>query len=52
MALLYRKAKGLPEERKTAEVKAMIDTYGRRADFVDFNSLDPIIHEIGYDATK
>ena len=52
MALLYRKAKGLPEEKKTAEVRAMIDTYGRRVDFVDLNSLDPIIREIGYETTK
>ena len=48
MALLYRKSKGLPEEKKTAEVKAMIETYGKRVDYVDFNSLDPIIREIGY----
>ena len=52
MALLYRKAKGLPEERKTAEVRAMIETYGKRVDFVDFNSLDPIIREIGYETAK
>ena len=52
MALLYGKAKGLPEEKKTAEVKAMIDTYGKRVDFVDFNSLDPIIREIGYETAK
>ena len=52
MALLYRKAKGLPEEKKTAEVRAMIDTYGKHVDFVDLNGLDPIIHEIGYEPTK
>ena len=52
MALLYGKAKGLPEEKKTAEVKAMIDTYGKRVDFVDFGSLAPIIREIGYNIAK
>ena len=52
MALLYGKAKGLPEEKKTAEVKAMIDTYGKRVDFVDFTSLAPIIREIGYNIAK
>ena len=52
MALLYRKAKGLPEEKKTAEVRAMIDTYGKRVDFVDLSSLDPIIREIGYEPAK
>ena len=52
MALLYGKAKGLPEEKKTAEVEAMIDTYGKRVDFVDFSSLDPIIREIGYETAQ
>ncbi len=52
MALLYRKAKGLSEEKKTAEVKTMIDTYGKHVDFVDFSSLDPIIREIGCETTK
>lgn len=46
MRLLYQKAKGLPEEQKTAEVRAMIDTYNQKVDFVDFSSLDPIIAEI------
>ena len=46
MALLYRKAKGLPEEKKTAEVRAMIETYGQIVDFVDFDSLQPLIDAI------
>ena len=46
MALLYRKAKGLPEEKKTAEVRAMIETYGQVVDFVDFDSLQPLIDAI------
>lgn len=46
MRLLYKKAKGLPEEKKTAEVKAMIDTYNRKVNFVDFSSLENIISEI------
>lgn len=43
MAMLYKKAIGLPEEKKTAEIKAMIDTYNKRVDFVDLNRLDEII---------
>ena len=35
MALLYAKAKGLPEEKKTAETRAMIETYVKRANFMD-----------------
>ncbi|MBR3224842.1 MAG: hypothetical protein IKF78_05930 [Atopobiaceae bacterium] len=43
MRLLHGKAKNLPEEQKTAEVRAMLETYGERVDFVDFDSLDPIV---------
>lgn len=46
MNLLYKKAKSLPEEKKTAEVKAMIDTYNQKVNFVDFSSLECIISEI------
>lgn len=35
MALLYAKAKGLPEEKKNAETQAMIETYGKRVSFVE-----------------
>ena len=40
MGLLYKKAVGLPEERKTAEIKAMIETYNKKVNFVDFESLN------------
>lgn len=43
MNLLYKKAKNLPEEKKTAEVKAMIDTYNKEVDFVDLEKLNSII---------
>lgn len=43
MAMLYKKAIGLPEERKTAEVKAMIETYNEKIDFTDFSRLDEVI---------
>lgn len=46
MSLLCKKAKKLPEEKKTAEVKAMIDTYNRKVDFVDFSYLEKIISEL------
>lgn len=42
MALLYRKAKTLPEEKKTAEVRAMIETYNKAVSFIDFESLKQI----------
>lgn len=43
MSLLYRKAVGLPEAKKTAEVRAMIETYNKQVDFVDYTALDGII---------
>lgn len=46
MNLLYKKAKKLPEEKKTAEVKEMLDTYNKKVKFVDFSSLDNIINKI------
>lgn len=46
MGLLYKKAVRLPEEKKTAEVKAMIETYNKKVDFVDFDSLAPIVNDI------
>lgn len=46
MTLLYKKAKKLPEEKKTAEIKAMIETFGKKVDFVDYDSLEQIINSI------
>ncbi len=43
MTLLYNKAKNLPEEKKTAEDKAMIETFNSKVDFVDYNSLNRIV---------
>ncbi len=42
MTLVYNKAKNLPEDKKTAEVKAMIETFNKKVDFIDFESLLPI----------
>ena len=42
MALLYNKAKHLPEEKKTAEVRAMIETYGSAVSFVDHEALTAV----------
>ena len=41
MSLLYNKAKNLPEEKKTAEVRAMIETYNKEISFIDYESLTP-----------
>ena len=46
MSLLYNKAKNLPEAKKTAEVRAMIDTYNKQVSFIDYESLTPIVEII------
>ena len=46
MKLLYNKAKNIPEEKKTAEVRAMIETFNSKVDFVDFSCLDQIAESI------
>lgn len=46
MTLLYNKAKRIPEEKKTADARAMIETFNKKVDFIDFDSLKPIIEAI------
>ena len=46
MKLLYNSVKNLPEEKLTAEDRAMIETYNKKIDFIDFSSLEQIISEI------
>lgn len=43
MSMVYKKAKNTPDEEKTAEVRDMIATYNQRVNFVDFDSLHPIV---------
>lgn len=46
MGLLYKKTKSLPEEKKTAEVQSMLETYNKKVDFVDYNCLINIINAL------
>lgn len=46
MRLVYMKAKNIKKEDQDEETKTMIDTYGSKVDFVDFNSLKPVIDYI------
>ena len=43
MAFLYNRLKKLPETEKTSEIKALIETYQSKVDFVDYASLDQIV---------
>lgn len=47
MSFVYKKAKNTPDEEKTAEVIDMIETYNQKVNFVDYESLNPIIDFIG-----
>lgn len=46
MKLLYQSLRKRPLEMQTAEDRALIETYGKRVDFMDFSTLEPIIREI------
>lgn len=46
MKFVYNRAKKLKEEERTAEVDAILETYGKKVSFIDFDSLNPIIDEI------
>ena len=46
LKLLYNSIKNIPEEKQTAENRAMIETYNKKVDFIDFSSLDKIVNEI------
>lgn len=46
MKLLYNAVKNLPNEKQTAEDRAMIETYDKKVNFIDFSSLDKIANEI------
>lgn len=46
MTLLYHKAKGLPEIEKTAEIRAMIETFDSVVSFVDYDTLTPILNAV------
>ena len=43
MKLLYSKVMKIPEAERNAEVRALIATYGKQVDFVDFDTLEPLV---------
>ena len=46
MRLLYHKSKNLPIEQQTPETKAIIETFNKTVNFIDFDKLKPIIDAI------
>lgn len=47
MGLLYAFEKRTPPERRSAESRAIVETYGGAADFVDFSALAPVLSAVG-----
>ncbi len=43
MKLLYSKVTKIPEAERDAEVHALIATYGKQVDFVNFDTLETIV---------
>ncbi|MGI6782132.1 MAG: flavodoxin domain-containing protein [Acholeplasmataceae bacterium] len=43
MSMLVKHLKGLPEEKQTDETKQMIETYNKKVDFVNLESLNLIV---------
>lgn len=52
LKILYNKVKNLPEEKKKPEDKAMIETYNKKVNFINFSCLDKIINEINKENKK
>ena len=50
MWMVYKKALKMPEKERTAEVRAMIETFNKQVDFTDFNSLGGIIDDLKTDS--
>ena len=46
MKMVYSKVKSIPEDMLKEEDKGFIETYNKTVNFVDFNSLEPIVQVI------
>ena len=44
MSMFHKMVLKTPESQRTADAKAMLETYGQKVDFVDFSTLDQIIN--------
>ncbi len=46
MKMMYSQAAKLPEEKLTSEFKSVLATYGKKVDYVDLESLNPIVNAL------
>ena len=51
LALLYRSLRKTPLEQQTAENRALIETYGKQVNFIDFGALEAVVREIQHEKT-
>ncbi|UKK55140.1 hypothetical protein [Prevotella sp. E2-28] len=43
MKFMHSKLARMPKEELNAESKIILETYGKKVDYVDFNTLQPIV---------
>ena len=43
LRLFHKMMQKMPESQWTADAKAMLETYGKQVDFVDFSALERIL---------
>lgn len=43
MTLVYNKVKNIPENKRSSEDRSMIETFNKKVDFINYDSLKPII---------
>lgn len=43
MSMFHKMVLKMPESERTADAKAMLETYGQKADFIDFGALEQIV---------
>ena len=46
MSMFHKMVLKMPESQRTADAKAMLETYGQQVDFVDFKALEQIISQL------
>ena len=46
MSMFHKMVLKTPESQRTADAKAMLETYGQHVDFVDFNALEKITSQL------
>ena len=46
MSMFHKMVQKMPKAQRTADAKAMLETYDQKADFVDFSALEHIINKL------